>query len=80
VGKFVFPGVSVQQLKQVRLSAKIGGVELPAATFNTEGEHEYRVPVPARLLQNNPTEIDFTLDKTLKDNLGLIVTSIGFER
>jgi FkbM family methyltransferase len=79
VGKFVFPGVSVQQLKEVRLSAKIGDVELPAATFSTEGAHEYRVAVPARLLQDNPTEIDFTLDKTLKENLGLIVTSIGFE-
>ena len=79
VGKFVFPGVSVQQLKEVRLSAKIGGVELPTVTFSTEGAHDYRVEVPARLLQNNPTEIDFTLDKALKENLGLIVTSIGFE-
>jgi FkbM family methyltransferase len=80
VGKFVFPGVAFQQLKQVRLSAKISGVELPPATFSSEGEHEYRAEIPARLLEDgNPAEIDFSLDKSLKDDLGLIAVSIGFE-
>ena len=82
VGKFVFPEVSFRELKQIRLSAKIGGVELPAATFDTVGEHEYRAEVPARLLQNIPTEIDFSLDKTRRENneeYGLIVMSIGLE-
>jgi FkbM family methyltransferase len=79
VGKFVFPGVAVQQLKQVQLSARIGGVDLPSATFSTEGTHEYRAEIPARLLQNNPTEINFSLDKSLTENLGLIAVSIGFE-
>jgi hypothetical protein len=67
-------------LREIRLSAKIGGVELPAATFRTAGEHEYRAEVPPRLLQNIPTEVDFSLDKTMKvEKLGLIVTSIGLE-
>jgi FkbM family methyltransferase len=80
VGKFVYPHVAFQQLKEIRLSAKIGGVELPAATFRTAGEHEYRAEVPPRLLQNIPTEVDFSLDKTMKvEKLGLIVTSIGLE-
>jgi FkbM family methyltransferase len=78
VGKFIFPGVAFHQLKQVRLSAKIDGVELPAATFASEGEHEYRARIPARMLQSNPVEIDFALDKSLKDDLGLIALSIGF--
>jgi FkbM family methyltransferase len=80
VGKFVYPHVAFQQLKEIRLLAKIGGVELPAATFRTAGEHEYRADVPAHLLQNIPTEVDFSLDKTMKvEKLGLIVTSIGLE-
>jgi FkbM family methyltransferase len=80
VGKFVFPGVSLRELKQVRLSAKIDGVELPSATFQSEGEQEYRVEIPAQLLQSNPVEIDFALDKSLKEDLGLIALSIGFVR
>ena len=81
VGKFVYPEVAFQQLNEIRLSAKIGGLELPAATFGTAGEHEYRVEVPARLLQNIPVEVDFSLDKVMKaEKLGLIVTSIGLEQ
>jgi hypothetical protein len=78
VGKFIFPGVAVRELKQVRLSAKIDGVELPVATFGSEGEQEYRVAIPAGLLQRNLIEIDFALDKSLKEDLGLIALSIGF--
>jgi len=82
VAKFVFPEVEFKQFQQVRLSTKIGDVELPEATFSTIGDHEYRAEVPARLLQNSPTEVDFSVDKTMKvgnDNFGLIVTSIGLE-
>ena len=80
VGKFVYPEVAFHQLQEIRLSAKIGGMELPAATFRAAGEHEYRAEVPARLLQNIPTEVNFSLDKTMTDKkLGLIVTSIGLE-
>ncbi len=79
VGKFIFPGVAFHELKQVRLSAQIDGVELPAATFGSEGEQLYRVEIPARLLQRNLIEIDFALDKSLKEDLGLIALSIGFE-
>ncbi len=80
VGKFVYPEVAFRQLQAIRLSAKIGGAELSTATFSTAGEHEYRVEVPAHLLQTVPTEIDFSLNKVMKDEkLGLIVTSIGLE-
>jgi FkbM family methyltransferase len=82
VGKFVFPEVEYRQFQQIHLSAKIGGVELPGVTFSTVGEHEYRAEVPARVLQNNPAEVDFFQDKTMKagnDDFGLIVLSIGLE-
>ena len=82
VAKFVFPGVAFQHLKQVRLVARVGGRELPAATFSTEGDHEYRAAVPAGSLKNDPVEIDFSLDQTFRDNneeLGLIAMSIGLE-
>jgi FkbM family methyltransferase len=80
VGKFVYPDVAFNQFKEIHLSAKIAGNELPMATFNSPGEHEFRADVPASLLKTNPTEVDFSLDKSMKDsNLGLIVTSIGLE-
>lgn len=82
VMSFVLPDVVAKEVKQVRLSAKIGGVELPATTFDQPGPHEYRVKVPAQAIHGNLLQADFTLDKTLVQNgkeFGLIATGFALE-
>ena len=79
---FNVPGVSIETLHEIAVSAKIGAVELPAEKYATPGAHEFRRDVPASAFAKSPVEVDFTLDKSLSlpnDNrdLGLVVTQIA---
>jgi FkbM family methyltransferase len=82
-GKFVFPAVSLERLKEIRLTARIAGEEVGSAVFNKKGEREFRAAVPARLLRENPVRVDFSVDRTFHEagqELGLIAYRIGLVR
>jgi hypothetical protein len=79
---FDLPDVSIQTLKKITLTAKMGDVELSPEEYTTPGEHQYRREVPASALTKDVVGADFTLDKFLKlpndgRELGLVVTQIG---
>ena len=83
--KFSVPEVAIAKLHAVSLDAALHGTALGSETYKQAGEFTYSRDVPANLLTQDPVEIDFSLDKVLpptpgdKRNLGIIVTSVGFE-
>jgi hypothetical protein len=83
--KFSVPAVAIAKLHAVSLDAALHGTALGRETYQQAGEFTYSRDVPANLLTQDPVEIDFSLDKVLpptpgdKRNLGIIVTSVGFE-
>ena len=54
-------------------------------TYTTAGDHTYSKDVPASALNTDAVTVDFALDKFLppgtvdQRELGIVVTSIGFE-
>jgi hypothetical protein len=83
--KFSVPDVVIAKLKAVSLDATVNGTILGRETYKQAGECIYSRDVPASLLTQEPVRIDFSLDKVLpptpgdKRDLGIIVTSVGFE-
>src|SRR5207302_220949 len=54
--RLTFPG-------PVILNVKINGIDLPPATYTTEGEHSYSAKLPRHALKNTSIRIDFEVDK-----------------
>jgi hypothetical protein len=78
------PEASLQIVKKLTLSAKIGATQLAPEEFSTPGDHQYRREVPASVLNSDTVTAEFTLDKSFRpvnDNreLGLVVTAVGLE-
>jgi hypothetical protein len=79
---FSLPDVSIQTLKKITLTAKMGDVELSPEEYTTPGQHQYRREVPVSALTKDVIGADFTVDKFLMlpndgRELGLVVTQIG---
>jgi tRNA (mo5U34)-methyltransferase len=64
-------------LGPVTLRATVNGRRLEPETFRSTGEHIYRALLPPDAVSLAPAHVEFELDKTLEDDLGLIVV---FER
>jgi hypothetical protein len=83
--KFQLPGVLLQKLKSVTVSAELDHTPLAPETFDQAGPQEYRREVPAHLLQKESVLVEFSLDRYLpagmieSRELGLSVSSIALE-
>jgi hypothetical protein len=64
-------------LGPVTVRATVNGRRLEPETFRATGEHLYKALLPPETLTMAPAQVEFELDKTLPDDLGLIVV---FER
>ena len=64
-------------LGPVTVRATVNGRRLEPETFRSTGEHLYRAILPPETLTTAPAHVEFELDRTLPDDLGLIVV---FER
>jgi tRNA (mo5U34)-methyltransferase len=64
-------------LGPVAVKATVNGRRLEPETFRSTGEHVYRAILPPETLTAAPAHVEFELDKSLDDDLGLIVV---FER
>jgi tRNA (mo5U34)-methyltransferase len=64
-------------LEPVTVRATVNGRRLEPETFRSTGEHVYRAVLPPETLTSGAAHVAFEIDKTLADNLGLIVI---FER
>jgi len=83
--KLTVPAVTIQNLKNVSLSANAGGISLPPETYTTAGDYFYVREIPASVLTGDSLRVDFQLDKAMAPSgadireLGIIVLSIGLE-
>jgi hypothetical protein len=83
--KLTVPGVAIEKLKTVSLSATAAGSVLPPETYTTAGDYLYVREIPASLLSGDSVRVDFQLDKAMAPSgpdireLGIIVLSIGLE-
>ncbi|MBI2679970.1 MAG: hypothetical protein HYX25_03055 [Candidatus Solibacter usitatus] len=79
------PEIAIAKLKTISLGATLNGTALGRETYRQAGEFTYSREVAARLLTQEPAQVDFSLDKVLpaapgdKRTLGIIVISVGFE-
>ncbi|MCL6505777.1 MAG: hypothetical protein K6T59_02025 [Bryobacteraceae bacterium] len=83
--KGAVPDPVIAKLKSVTLTANVEGVPLPAETFSKAGDYTYRRDVPPSAFPAEAVTVNFALDKALAPGeadhreLGLVVTSVGFE-
>ena len=81
--EFAIPESSLAVLKSVNLSAVVGGLALPAQTFDRPGPSTYRQHVPAAAFASGALRVDFVLDKAVgggpgdERQLGVVVTAAG---
>ena len=78
------PDISIQKLKAITLTARVGDATLSPQTYSTAGVLEYRRSVPASAFTEDQVQVDCSLDKFLKlegdpRELGVVVTGVGLE-
>jgi hypothetical protein len=77
------PGVEIQKLGPMTLSADVGGHELPARTYSQSNEFTYSAHVPAAALRTGFGAVNFRLDKSAVGlsgdarELGVVVIAVG---
>ena len=82
--KFTVPAAIQSRIKDLKLSANVGGAQLPAFAIEGEGEQQYLVPVPPRVLEGDAVTVEFELNRAVAPGeidsreLGVVVTSVGF--
>jgi hypothetical protein len=85
VVKFAVPGIEIEKLKSLTLTASIGSTKLEPETYTRAGDQTYTRDVPAGALRGSAVTVDFELDKamppTAQDSreLGIILSTVGFE-
>ena len=83
--KFVIPPAVIEKVKTTSVSATVSGTALSKESYTQPGEFDYSRDVEGRLLPGESVNVEFTMDKFLtagmveQRELGLIVTSVGFE-
>ena len=84
--KFHLPANIVERYKKITLTGEIGQTALAPQSYSQAGDQEYRREAPAKLLEGDAVEVQFSLDKYMAAGvaegreLGIIVHSIGLER
>jgi hypothetical protein len=79
------PKPLIDRVKTTTLTAELGGTKLSPESFTQSGSFVFTRDVPAKLLGEESVRVDFSLDRFLPAGavdgreLGLVVTSIGFE-
>jgi hypothetical protein len=79
------PGVVLQKLPSVSLTASINGSKLGSAVYGQPGSFVFTADVGPALLAGNDITVDFALDRSIPPNgrdgreLGIILTSAGLE-
>lgn len=79
------PGVQIEELGPMTLSAEVGGVELQPETFSKSGIYTYTRDVPASVLDTNVLPASFSLDQSSGSTdeggrvLGVVVSSIELQ-
>jgi hypothetical protein len=82
---FSIPGVVIQKLNAITLTASIGATTLKSEKYTKAGNYTFGADVPPELLAKETIVIDFALDKSLpagpaeQRELGLIAISTGLE-
>jgi hypothetical protein len=85
VFSFIIGEGTIQQLKDITLSASIGGTMLGPQTYTQSGPSTYIRDVPSNVLGSSSVRVDFQLDKVLPPigrdvrSLGVIAATIGLE-
>jgi hypothetical protein len=83
--QFSIPQPLIDRVKTSTLTAEIGGTKFSPESFTQAGSFSFTRDIPAKLLQDDSVRVDFSLDRFLPSGavdgreLGLVVTSIGFE-
>ncbi len=83
--KLAVPDPVIAKLQSITLSAKVNDVALAPESYTKPGEYTYSREVPAKALQGEAAEVQFTLDKVLPPGaadareLGVIVSLVGLE-
>lgn len=86
VVRMTIPPPLIEKLNDVTLNVAVNGVRLKTATYTAAGGRVLKLDVPPTAFKTEPAAVDFVLDKVLpprpedQRELGVIVTSIGFER
>jgi hypothetical protein len=86
VMKATIPPAVIDKLKDVTLTTLVNGTRLKTVQYDKSGAVVIRLDVPPQAFQGDNATAEFVLDKVLpprsddRRELGLIVTSIGFER
>lgn len=79
------PKPLIDRVKTTTLTAEVAGTRLSPESFTQPGSFVFVRDVPAKLLSEDSLRVDFSLDRFLPAGsidgreLGLVVTSIGFE-
>jgi hypothetical protein len=79
------PAVVIDKLKQISLSASIGGQALKSDTYRQPGDYTYAADVPAELLAGESVKVDFQLDHVMPPippdvrELGMVAQSVGLQ-
>jgi hypothetical protein len=79
------PGVVIDKLKSITLSASINGTALAPETYAHDGQYDYKRDVPSNLLTGNAVRVEFHLDKVMPPagadsrELGVVARSVGLE-
>lgn len=86
VVRLTIPPPLIEKLNDVTLNVAVNGVRLKTASYARSGSAVLRLDVPPTAFKTVPAAVDFVLDKILpprmedQRELGVIVSSIGFER
>jgi len=81
--KFTIPQVMFDRVGDMRVEARLNGLDLGSQTYTQPGDYIYTRDVPATALSADAVSIDFHVDKGLPPSdqdtreLALIVTTIG---
>lgn len=84
--RFSAPEAVLSRLNTIKLSAKVGAVEVGSETYSKPGEAVFRKDVPGAALAGDSVVVSFELDRALpagsvdQRELGVIVSSIALEK
>lgn len=82
---FNLPVEVMNQVPRVTLIARVNHKEVARKVYDKEGRYYFQSSVPLPALQTTPAEVEFEVDRTIKDpdhggrELGLIVVGIGLK-
>lgn len=82
--EFDLPDPTINELKNVTITAKVNRQALSPETFSTTGQHQYSREIPASAFLSSDTVVDFSVDKYLVPpgdgrHLALVVSGVALE-